>query len=180
MSGRYVQSFKVFQAMFYRVLWKAGIAEPRKFATDEDLAVMMQGYADLEMRPGARECIQKLRDAGFTVRGFTMGDLKRVRRYFERSGIDMPAEHLSSCDDIGIGKPALEAYEPLLKQLNADGSQPWFAAAHLWDTSAAKRAGYRAAFCTVWEGEALPDIFGEVDVVADTLPEMADKVIAAT
>ena len=167
------------QSMFYRVLWKAGISDPRKFASDKDLAVMMQGYADLEMRPGARECIQKYRDAGFTVWGFTMGDLKRVSRYFERSGIEMPAENLSSCDSLGIGKPSPEAYKPLLIQLSADGSQPWFAAAHLWDTSGAKRAGYRGAFCTVWEGEALPEIFGEVEVVADSLPEMADKVIAA-
>ena len=180
MSGRYVQSTKVFQSMFYRVLWKAGISEPRQFASDEELATIMQGYADLEMRPGAGECIQKFRDAGFTVYGFTMGDLKRVARYFERSGIDMPAENLSSCDSIGVGKPDPKAYEPLLRQLSADGSKPWFAAAHLWDTSAAKRTGYRGAFCTVWEGESLPEIFGDVDVVADTLPEMADKVIAST
>jgi 2-haloacid dehalogenase len=32
----------------------------------------------------------------------------------------------------------------------------------------------------VWEKEQCVDIFGEMDVVADTLPELADKIIAAS
>lgn len=38
---------------------------------------------------------------------------------------------------------------------------------------------FKAAWCSVWEGEALPEIFGEVDVVADSLVDMADKIIEA-
>ena len=38
---------------------------------------------------------------------------------------------------------------------------------------------FRGAYCTEHEGEFL-DIFGEMDVVADSLPDMADKIIAAT
>jgi 2-haloacid dehalogenase len=32
----------------------------------------------------------------------------------------------------------------------------------------------------VWEREPLINLFGEMDVLSDTLPEMADKVIAAS
>jgi hypothetical protein len=32
----------------------------------------------------------------------------------------------------------------------------------------------------VWEGEALGDLFGDMEVVATTLPEMADMIIEAT
>lgn len=37
---------------------------------------------------------------------------------------------------------------------------------------------FNAAYCEALEGEELPDIFGKMDVVAKTLPEMADKIIA--
>lgn len=37
---------------------------------------------------------------------------------------------------------------------------------------------FKAAYCTALEGEALPAIFGEMDVVAETLPAMADRIIA--
>lgn len=50
-----------------------------------------------------------------------------------------------------------------------------------WDVSAAKRAGFRGAYCTVWEKEACSELFGgEMEVMADTLEEMADGIIAAT
>lgn len=39
---------------------------------------------------------------------------------------------------------------------------------------------FKAAWCSEWEIEAVPEIFGEVDVVADSLVEMADKIIEAS
>lgn len=140
-SGRYVPFADVFQAIFYRMLWMAGIAEPREFASASDLEYIMSEYLHLEMRPGAAECIAKFRDAGFTVWAFTAGDLKRVGGYFSQAGIALPEEHLLSCDSSGIGKPDPAAYRPLLEKFRRDGSQPWFAAAHMWDVSAARRTG---------------------------------------
>lgn len=141
MSGLYRSFADIFRAIFWRMLFKAGVPEPRNFATTDDLAYIMQGYKAMELRPGAKECIEKLRGAGFTVYGFTMGDLERVGGYFRNAGIELPKEHLLSCDTRSLGKPDPEAYKPLLQQLSADGSQPWFAAAHMWDVSAAKRTG---------------------------------------
>jgi 2-haloacid dehalogenase len=156
------------------------VEEPRKFASAKDVAAIVQGYADMEMRPGAAECISRLRSAGFTVWGFTMADWNRVKGYFDKAGIDMPSDNLVSCDSIRIGKPERGAYKPLLDRLIKSDGKPWFAAAHQWDASAARRAGYLGAYCTVWEGEALMDTFGDMDVVAETLVEMADKVIQAS
>ncbi|KAJ5618416.1 hypothetical protein N7528_007059 [Penicillium herquei] len=180
-SGRYLPYAEVFEKLFYRVLgMMARIENPREFASPEDLAYIMHEYQSLTMRPGAAECVQKLRDAGFTVWAFTAADLKRVGGYFQQAGIELPAENLISCDSAGVGKPDLAAYRPLLDQLTAEneGKTPWFAAAHLWDVSAARRAGFRGAYCTVLEQEALTDLFGDMDVIDDTLPGMADKIIA--
>lgn len=38
---------------------------------------------------------------------------------------------------------------------------------------------FKAAWCSVWEIEPVPEVFGEVDVVADSLVAMADKIIEA-
>lgn len=143
-SGKCVPFTDVFRAVFYRVLWMAGIAEPRAFASADDLEYIIHENNALKMRPGAAECIQTLRDAGFTVWGFTAGDLKRVSGYFQQAGIDLPSENLLSCDSTGVGKPDPAAYVPLLDRLKAEneGKKPWFAAAHMWDVSAARRTGY--------------------------------------
>lgn len=141
-SSRYKQFGTVFEALFFRMLWMAGIAEPRAFASQDDLAYIMAEYQKLEMRPGANECVSKLRDAGFTVWAFTAGDLKRVGGYFTRAGVEMPEANFLSCDTLGFGKPSPEAYIPLAKKLRDDGDDmPWFAAAHMWDVSAARTTG---------------------------------------
>ncbi|RJE17625.1 2-haloalkanoic acid dehalogenase [Aspergillus sclerotialis] len=179
MSGKYVPFTSVFRAVFVRVLWMAGIPEPRTFASTEDLEYLMDAHGALQMRPDAVECVQKLRDAGFTVWGFTSGDLNRVAGYFREAGINMPAENLISCDSMGIGKPDPAVYQPLLDRLmeENEGKKPWFAAAHMWDVSAARRTGFMGAYCTVLEKEPLLDLFGDMDVVDDTLGGMANKII---
>lgn len=158
----------------------AGIADPSSFATDDDALFMVEAYrTSLKPRPGLDICFQKLRAAGFTVWALTSGDVPRVRGYFVNNGIDMPLENFTSCDSMGIGKPDPRAYTPLLEKF-AGGEKPWFAAAHTWDAAAARRAGFRAAWSSQWEKEQCVGIFGEMDVVADSLPELADKIIAAS
>ncbi|KAL4964084.1 HAD-like domain-containing protein [Aspergillus stella-maris] len=180
MSGKYTVFAEVFRALFYRMLWMAGIQEPREFANDRDLEYIMGEYANLKLRPGAKECVRKLRDAGFRVWCFTAGDIKRVGGYFAQEGVDMPAEDLLSCDTDGLGKPDPAAYRPLLDKLISEngGRIPWFAAGHMWDVSAAKRAGFKGAYTAIWEKEPLTELFGEMDVMDETLPGMAEKIIA--
>lgn len=143
LSGRYRPYGVVFEALFYRVLTFGGIENPRSFASPEDLAYIMEEYKSLTLRPGAAECVQKLRDAGFTVWAFTAADLARVGGYFKKAGVEFPSENLLSCDTAGVGKPDLGAYKPLLERLTSEneGKIPWFAAAHMWDVSSAREAG---------------------------------------
>lgn len=39
---------------------------------------------------------------------------------------------------------------------------------------------FKGAYCTILEKESCADLFGEMDVMADTLPEMARKIIEAS
>lgn len=38
---------------------------------------------------------------------------------------------------------------------------------------------YKGAYCTIWEKEPIVELFGEMEVMAETLPAMADKIISA-
>jgi len=139
-SGKYMPFFDVFGPLFYRMLWMAGIEKPREFATDEDKEFILSEYRKLKLRPGAVECVEKLRAAGFRVWALTAGDIARVGAYFKAGGIEMPEENLLTCDTLGVGKPARDAYLPLLERF-AGKEATWFGAAHMWDVSAAKRSG---------------------------------------
>ncbi|KAK4631893.1 hypothetical protein CLAFUW4_03758 [Fulvia fulva] len=44
MSGRYLTFAKIFEAILWRMLYKAGVPNPRSFATEDDLAFIMEGY----------------------------------------------------------------------------------------------------------------------------------------
>ncbi|KAG4256487.1 hypothetical protein FPRO03_05435 [Fusarium proliferatum] len=178
-TGRYVAFDKLFSSLFYRMLWLAGIQEPRSFASEADIEKITQGYMELEPRPDLKECFDKLRAAGFTVRGLTAGDFDRVLGYFDKAGIEFPKEHLMSCDSFGVGKPDLKAYASTFEELK-EAKELWFAAAHMWDVSSAKQVGFKSAYCSVLEKEPCVDIFGEMDVMSDTLSEMADKIIQAS
>ena len=81
------------------------------------------------------------------------------------------------CDQSGVAKPAPGSYKPLLDKFHAAGDEAWFAAAHMWDVSAARRTGFKGAYCSVWEKEPCTGLFGTMDVMADTLPDMADGII---
>ena len=132
MSGHYTPSSKIFGSLFYRILYQCGVSSPRSFATDKERDAMVAGYGKLQLRSGAIECIQKLRDASFTVWGLTTGNRDTVRGYFTSSGVDMQIENLMTCDELSIAKPLPACYKPSLKMLSKKGdSPPWFAAAHL-------------------------------------------------
>ncbi|KAK8034248.1 hypothetical protein PG993_009243 [Apiospora rasikravindrae] len=178
MSGKYVVYSDVSRAIFYRTLWQAGIADPRTFATDDDRDFLLAAYRGLRLRPGVAECFRKLRDAGYTVWALTSGDAARVAGYLANGGVDLPPENFVSCDSIGVGKPAPAVYEHVLQKFPAEGRDAWFAAGHMWDASAARRTGFKGAWVSLWEKESCSDIFGDMDVVADSLPEMADRIVA--
>ncbi|KAF4947602.1 hypothetical protein FGADI_10283 [Fusarium gaditjirri] len=179
-SERYRPYKEVLRALFYRTLFMVGVAAPGELVTDAERDDCVQAYSALELRPGAKECFEILRDAGFTVWCLTTGDTKRVGGYFERAGVDMPAENLISCDGQGVAKPALAAYRPTLARFAPDDVK-WFAAAHMWDVSAAVKVGFRGAYCTIYEQDPCAEIFdAQVEVMADTLPEMAKGIVQAS
>jgi len=178
LSGKYLPFAKVFESIFFRVLHAAGVPEPRKLASEEDVKYLMQEHKNCKVRPGAKQCIDMLKENGWTVWAFTNGERERVQGYFEAGDIAIDSQHIITCDEIGVGKPQLKAYEKVREKIGlAKDEEAWFAAAHSWDVSGAGQAGFKTAYCTVLEKEPLEEVFGKMDVTAETLVEMAERVV---
>ncbi|KAL4926208.1 putative 2-haloalkanoic acid dehalogenase [Aspergillus undulatus] len=178
-SERHRPYKQILEAVFYRTLWMAGVQNPRALATDAERDECIKGYWTLQLRPGIKECFGKLRAHGFTVWCLTTGDMARVQGYFEQGNVEMPSENIISCDSQGVAKPALATYRPVFEQFVPEDDK-WFAAAHMWDVSAAVKVGFRGAYCTVYEQDPCLDIFDtKMEVIADSLVDMAERIVNA-
>jgi 2-haloacid dehalogenase len=179
-SSRHRQYTPVLSAVFFRTLFMLGVPSPRSEFTEAERDACIAGYSLLELRPGVGECLETLRAGGLTVWALTTGDPTRVLGYFANGGIEFPRENFITCDTSGVAKPALESYKPALEKFGAE-DQKWFAAAHMWDVSAAVKAGFMGAYCTIYERDACESIFSEkMEVVADDLVTMAQRIVDAS
>ncbi|CAK4019169.1 haloacid dehalogenase-like hydrolase [Lecanosticta acicola] len=165
--------------IFYRMLAMCGIQKSHDFASGEDVTYVAESYRKLGAREGIHDCMTRLRRAGFTIWALTSGDKARVQSYLTTAAIDLPSENFIACETIGATKPQPEVYEYVLRRL-PEGTQPWFAACHMWDSAAAKRSGFRSAWCSGWEKDPMSEVFGDIDIVAHDLPSMADSIILAS
>jgi 2-haloacid dehalogenase len=51
----------------------------------------------------------------------------------------------------------------------------------MWDVSAAVKAGFRGAYCTIYEQDACETIFTEkMEIMADNLETMAKRIVEAS
>lgn len=178
-AGSYLPFKDVMGGLFYRTLWMAGIADPRAFATDAERDACIEGYASLKLRADTAACFERLRAAGFNVWCFTTGDIQRVKGYFDRADFALPVESIISCDGLGVAKPAPAAYEAVWQRFGPDDIK-WFAAAHMWDVTAATKVGFRGAWSAALEKEPCLDVFhnAKMEVMADNLLELAEGIIS--
>jgi len=160
---------------FYKTLKDAEI--PESSVPEAEIDLLVSEYSqNLTPRSGLSEMIHTLRDGGFTVWCCSDASPERVRGYFEKAGIDMPMENVLSCDACEAAKPDPKVYQMVKKELShADVTV--FAAAHAWDLAGARKEGFSTAYCTICEDEASVELFGEADVVADTLPELGNAIV---
>ncbi|KAJ6578911.1 putative 2-haloalkanoic acid dehalogenase [Mycena vulgaris] len=160
---------------FYKTLDAAGL--PQDFLAEAAIDSLISQYSgNLTPRPGLSEMMQTLRDAGFTVWCCSDGSPERVKGYFEKAGIDMPMENLLSCNMCAAAKPDPKVYKMAREKLG-EADVAVFAAAHAWDLAGARREGFSTAYCTLGEDEACVDLFGQADVVADTLSELGRAIV---
>lgn len=174
-DGKHIPFLKVLKYTFYQTLFQSGIQDAKTFAKEEDIDFIVDQYGKLKPREGMEEMFTILRQNNFTVWACSDADVNRLNDCFASTSITIPKDRIISADTMGRAKPDKIVYDSALRQMQdtIPNDVYIFAAAHAWDLAGAKQLGFKTAYCTAYEGESVPELWGEMDIVAPTLKELA-------
>lgn len=145
----------------------------------------MTAVTSLRPRPGLKTCFDGLRTAGWSVLGVTNGGKETSLNYYKLANIELDADHLLSCDDVGAAKPDFRVYinanrDLTFKGLSEAEGDRWFVAAHAWDLIAARKTGFKTAYLGLEEHDPVESVFGKFDLYADDMEDLLTKMKALT
>jgi 2-haloacid dehalogenase len=183
LSNAYVPIATVLRTTFRRAVLTLGL--PATAIPDGAADALMGAFKSLTPHPGLKACVEGLRGRGWNVLAVTNGGAETSQGYFRGAGIEMQDGDVLSCDEIKVAKPDVKVYENARRVLaeRAEGKgegekgERWFVAAHAWDLVAARKAGFRTAFLDYEEHDPVTEVFGEFDVYASSMEELAEKLL---
>ncbi|GJN92813.1 hypothetical protein Rhopal_005851-T1 [Rhodotorula paludigena] len=149
------------------------------------LEPIISAIPSLPPRPGLVQASELLLSGNFRLMAATNGALETTRGLFAKALGETKAQRWEyfSCDEDRVAKPAPSVYRDVWRKLGVDADAEkkhgWFVASHTWDLFAAKKAGFKTALVTYEEHLVLEDLFGQPDIVAPNLEELARQIIAA-
>jgi 2-haloacid dehalogenase len=137
----------------------------------------LDSVASLPARPGAADALATLRAANLRVVALTNSGAEGGRATLEGCGLLPFVEQVLGVDATSTFKPHPDVYAYAQSQLGEDPNRVALIATHPWDLAGAAHAGMRTAW--VRHGpRAWPSVFPDPDVQADTLPDLADAILA--
>jgi len=145
--------------------------------SDEQVAQVMAGLADLPAFPDALPAITTLTDAGVRVACLTNGTADLTSSFVNRSGLGALVERVITVGEVYRWKPAVVVYLYAAEVMGVPPDQMALVAAHDWDCHGAKRAGLTTGFVTRKTG-GFGAPFARPDVVGEDLTEVAAKLLA--
>jgi len=145
----------------WRKIAAGGLA--RIGAADEALAAAIaHDFADrrwqrMDLFPGAREVLDRLRRLGVSLALVTNGDRGQQRRKVEQFDLARFFDVILIEGEFGTGKPDESVYRHVLDALRARPAESWMVGDNLeWDVAAPQRLGLRGIWIDA-EGAGLPE-----------------------
>jgi 2-haloacid dehalogenase len=134
--------------------------------------------ASLPTRPGAAEALATLRAANMRVVALTNSGADGGRATLDGCGLLPLVEQVLGVDATSTFKPHPDVYAYAQSELGEeDPNRVALVATHPWDLAGAAHGGMRTAW--VRHGpRAWPSVFPDPDVQADTLPDLANAILA--
>ncbi|HEY6311235.1 MAG TPA: haloacid dehalogenase type II [Streptosporangiaceae bacterium] len=145
--------------------------------SDEQVAQVMAGLADLPAFPDALPAITTLTDAGVRVACLTNGTPDLTSSFVNRSGLGSLVDRVITVGEVYRWKPAVVVYLYAAEVMGVPPDQMALVAAHDWDCHGAKRAGLTTGFVTRKTG-GFGAPFARPDVVGEDLTEVVAKLLA--
>jgi 2-haloacid dehalogenase len=144
--------------------------------TDEQVARIMAGFADLPAFPDALPAITRLSDAGVRVACLTNGSAYQTSSFVNRSGLGPLVDRVVCAGEVFRWKPAGVVYLYAAEVLDITPDRMALIAAHDWDCHGAKRAGLITGWVSRKSG--FGPAFIPPDVAGEDLTEVAARLLA--
>jgi len=111
----------------------------------------------MELFPGVRDALARLRERGTPLALVTNGDKRQQRRKIERYDLAGYFDVIVIEGEFGVGKPEEAVYRHVLGALGVAPAAAWMVGDNLeWDVAAPQRLGLRAAWVDA-PGRGLPE-----------------------
>jgi 2-haloacid dehalogenase len=145
--------------------------------SDEQVAHVMAGLAELPAFPDALPALRALTEAGLRVACLTNGSASLTSSFVERAGLGSLVDRVISVEEVYRWKPASVVYLYAVSVMGVPADRMALVAAHDWDCHGAKRAGLTTGWVNRKAG-GYGAPFAPPDVVGEDLTEVAAKLLA--
>lgn len=176
LSGYYLDFFALGRATLKM------IATARGLNLDEgDIRALEEGMRTMPAHPDVEPGLRRLREQGYRLVTLTNSPLRAdTPTPLDNAGLGTYFERQFTVDALKVFKPATRLYRQVAMDVGAAPAQCMMVAAHTWDVIGAHGAGMRTALITRPGNAALVgDGIPHPDVVAGTIVELADRLVAA-
>jgi 2-haloacid dehalogenase len=145
--------------------------------SDEQVSLVMAGFAELPAFPDAAPALTQLTDAGLRVACLTNGSAFLASSFVNRTGLGSLVDRVISVEEVYRWKPAGVVYLYAASILDVPADRLALVAAHDWDCHGAKRAGLTTGWVSRKSG-GFGAPFAAPDVTGEDLTEVAAKLLA--
>lgn len=140
-------------------------------------AELMQLYLSLEPFPDARDCLERVKQAGTKTAILSNGSMTMLVAAVKNAGFDGLIDAIYSVDRTEIFKPYHSVYQMPVDDLKLPAQRICFLSANGWDAHGGAAFGFRVAWINRYgqTAEVLPgDIQTELASLADLPPLLGD------
>lgn len=145
--------------------------------TDDQVASVLDGFAELPVHPDVEPAFRALAEAGVPAYGFTHGSAEVASAALARGGVRDHLTDVFSCAELGRFKPPPEVYTFACGRVSSAPARTALVAVHSWDVHGAVSAGLVGGFCERLEGR-VPDAVARPHVAAPALDDVVSGLLA--
>lgn len=143
---------------------------------NEKLSDFQKQMKSLPLHADVKKGLLDLKQAGYRMIALSNSSQNSVLALLREAGVLEYFESCKSTDSVKKFKPDHAPYNFVVNELGAVAKNIWMIAAHAWDTSGAKKAGFKSALI-LREAHGQNKLFLAPDVQGLDLPTVAQLII---
>jgi 2-haloacid dehalogenase len=145
--------------------------------TDDEVAHVLSGFAELPAQPDAEPAMRLLADHGITMVCLSNGAARTTGDFLRRAALDGYIDQVVSVADVHSWKPPARVYHHALDRIGRPAEEVALVAVHAFDCHGAHRVGLTTGWASRLEGH-YATIFAPADVTGTDLVDVANGLLA--